>query len=214
MTKTIEPDTLVAYVDGQLDQSETARVESALVEDAEAREVVRRLRESAELLRSAFNEALNAPVPARVVEAVHATAATGRGVGGLWRSPWPVALAASLAFLIIGFGSGLLLVDYRVEQELARLQAVGQAEQRAREAALFQALERNVSGEAVAWRNPDSGKIGQITPVRTFKNRDGQWCREYTAMEALAGEAQTRRAIACRVPEGQWKTRAVLISDS
>jgi anti-sigma factor RsiW len=214
MTTYIDPESLVAYVDGQLDQSETARVELALAENPEARETVRRLRESAELLRSAFNEPLNAPVPARVLEAIHLATPERPREGIPWRRAWPVALAASLALLIIGLGGGLLLVDYRVEQELARLQAVGQADQSAREAALFQALEENVSGEAVAWRNPDNGRIGEITPVRTFKNRVGQWCREYTAMEALAGETAFRRAIACRVPEGQWKTRAVLISDS
>lgn len=214
MTQYIDPETLVAYVDGQLDRSETARVESALAGDPEARETVRRLRESAELLRSAFNEPLNAPVPARALEAIHATAAERTRNGGFWRSPWPVALAASLAMLIFGLGGGILLVDYRVEQELARIQAVGQADQRVREAALLQALEKNVSGEAVAWRNPDSGKIGEITPVRTFKNRNGRWCREYTAMEAMGGNTEVRRAIACRAPEGQWKTRAVLISDS
>jgi surface antigen len=116
--------------------------------------------------------------------------------------------------LIVGLGGGLLLIDYRVEQELAGLRAVGQAEQRVREAALFQALEKHASGEAIAWRNPDSGKTGEISPVRTFKNRGGRWCREYTAMEALDGNTEIRRAIACRAPEGQWKTRLVLISDS
>jgi len=220
MTQYIHPESLVAYVDGQLDQSETARVEAALAGDPEARETVRRLRESAELLRSAFNEPLNTPVPARVLEAIHAAAAeraagqAREGGSGTWRSPWPVALAASLAMLIVGLGGGLLLVDYRVEQEIARLRAVGQADQRVREAALFEALETHVSGEAFAWRNPDSGKTGEITPVRTFKNRDGRWCREYTAVEALDDNAEIRRAIACRAPEGQWKTRLVLIGDS
>ncbi len=214
MTQYIDPEFLVAYVDGQLDQSETMRVEAVLAGDPEARETVRRLRESAELLRSAFNEPLNAPVPARVLEAIHTTSAERAGRSGAWRSPWPVALAASIAMLIVGLGGGLLLVDYRVEQEIARLHAVGQAEQQVREAALFQALEKHASGEAVAWRNPDSGKTGEITPVRTFKNRGGRWCREYTAMEALEGDTEIRRAIACRAPEGQWKTRLVLISDS
>ncbi len=214
MTQFIDPEFLVAYVDGQLDQSETARVEAALAGDSEARETVRRLRESAELLRSAFNEPLNAPVPARVLQAIQATSAERASRSGPWRSPWPVALAASLAMLIVGLGGGFLLVDYRVEQEIARLHAVGQADQRVREAALTQALEKNVSGEAAAWRNPDSGKTGEITPVRTFKNRGGQWCREYTALEALDGKSEIRRAIACRAPEGQWKTRLVLISDS
>ena len=56
MTERIDLETLVSYVDGQLDERETGRVEAALAQDAEARETVRGLRESAELLRSAFNE--------------------------------------------------------------------------------------------------------------------------------------------------------------
>ena len=109
MTRRIDPEALVAYVDGQLDQSETARIEGVLAGDPEARETVRRLRESAELLRSAFNEPLNEPVPARVLEAFHATAAERTSRAGAWRSPWPVALAASIAMLIFGLGGGVLL---------------------------------------------------------------------------------------------------------
>ena len=212
MTERIDLETLVSYVDGQLDERETGRVEAALAQDAEARETVRGLRESAELLRSAFNEPLIAPVPTRVLESIN-RAAVDRTAGGRHWS-WPAALAASLAMLFVGFGGGLMMVDLRVEQELAELRAIEQADQQAREAALFQALEKHVSGEAVAWRNPDSGRGGEITPVRTFKNRQEQWCREYRSKEVLADTAEIRHAIACREPEGLWKTRAVLISDS
>jgi surface antigen len=212
MTERIDLETLVSYVDGQLEERETRRVEAVLARDAEARESVRGLRESAEVLRSAFNEALNEPLPARVLESIGRAAADR--AAGRWHPSWPVALAASLAMLIVGFGGGALLVDLRVEQELAELRAVELADQQAREAALFQALEQHVSGEAVAWRNPDSGRAGEITPVRTFKNRQEQWCREYRAEEVLAGESEVRLAIACRGPEGLWKTRAVLLSDT
>ncbi len=212
MTERIDLETLVSYVDGQLDERETGRVEAALAEDAEARETVRGLRESAELLRSAFNEALTVPVPAGILESINRAAADRAAGRRHWS--WPAALAASLAMLFVGFGGGLLMVDLRVEQELAELRAIELTDQQAREAALFQALEKHVSGEAVAWRNPDSGRAGVITPVRTFKNRQEQWCREYRSKEELAGTAEIHLAIACREPEGLWKTRAVLISDS
>ncbi len=212
MTKPIDLEKLVSYVDGQLDEAETARVEEALAQDAEARETVRGLRESAELLRSAFNEALLTPLPAQVLEPFHRTAVDRRASLRQWS--WPAALAASIAMLIVGFGGGALMVDLRVEQKLAAHRALEQADQQVREAALFEALENKVSGEAVAWRNPDSGRIGEITPVRTFKNRQAQWCREYRAKEVLADSAEMHHAIACRDPEGMWKTRAVLISDS
>jgi hypothetical protein len=212
MTERIELETLVSYVDGQLEERETRRVEAALAQDAEARETVRGLRESAELLRAAFNEPLNAPIPPRIVKAIDEAVADR--AAGRRRWSWPAALAASFAMLMVGFGGGLLTVDQRVEQELARLRAIELADQQARETALFQALEKHVSGEAVTWRNPDSGSGGEITPVRTFKNRQQQWCREYRSKEIVAGDPEVHFAIACREPEGQWKTRAVLISDT
>jgi len=216
MTERIELETLVSYVDGQLEEQETRRVEATLAQDAEIRETVRELRESAELLRAAFNEPMNAPVPERIVRAIDeavADRAAGRAAGRRqWT--WPAALAASFAMLMVGFGGGLVMVDQRVEQELARLRATELADQQAREAALFQALEKHVSGEAVSWRNPDSGSGGEITPVRTFKNREEQWCREYQSKETVAGNSQIHLAIACREPEGRWKTRAVLVNDT
>ncbi len=211
MTERIDLETLVSYVDGQLDERETARVEELLAQDAEARETVRGLRESAELLRSAFNEAMMTPLPGRILETLH-RAPVDRP-GGRWYQSWPAALAASIAMLFVGFGGGALMVDLRVEQKLAAHRALELADQQAREAALFQALEKSVSGEAVAWRNPDSGRVGEITPVRTFKNRQAQWCREYRSKELLADTAEVHNAIACREPEGLWKTRAVLIVD-
>ena len=212
MTERIDLEMLVSYVDGQLEERETARVEEALAQDAEARETVRGLRESAELLRSAFNEALMTPLPSRVVASLDRTAVNRATRWRHWS--WPAALAASIAMLFVGFGGGALMVDLRVEQKLAAHRALELADQQARDAALFEALEKSVSGEAVAWRNPDSGRVGEITPVRTFKNRQAQWCREYRAKEVLAETAEIQHAIACREPEGQWKTRAVLITDS
>jgi len=212
MTERIELETLVSYVDGQLEERETRRVEAALGRDTEARETVRGLRESAEVLRAAFNEPLNAPIPGRILESINEAVADRATDRRGWS--WPAALAASIAMLIVGFGGGLLMVDQRVEQELAKLRAVELADQQARETALFQALEKHVSGEAVSWRNPDSGSGGEITPVRTFKSRQEQWCREYRSKEVLAGTSEVRHAIACRAPEGLWKTRVVLISDS
>ncbi len=211
MTERIDLETLVSYVDGQLEARESSRVEEALARDAEARETVRGLRESAELLRAAFNEALLTPPPARVLESFH-RAAVERPASRWYRS-WPAALAASIAMLFVGFGGGALMVDLRVEQKLAAHRAQELADQQARDAALFEALEKSVSGQAVAWGNPDSGRGGEITPVRTFKNRQAQWCREYRSKEVQAATAEIHNAIACREPEGLWKTRAVLIID-
>lgn len=221
MTGRIDMESLVAYVDGELGAAELRRIEAALADDPEARRSVRELRESAALLRSAFNETLNEPVPTRVLEVINTGVAEratekarGTSRGGSWGSPsWPWALAASLAALFIGFGGSFFFADYRIGQELARLESARDADRQARDDAVFQALEKHVSGQTVAWENPDSGSRGQVTPVRTFKNRQGQWCREYKAQDFIADTPRIRHAIACREPEGLWRTRIVLIGD-
>lgn len=214
MTDQIDLETLVSYSDGQLSAKEVQRVEAALASNPEARETLRQLRESAALLRAAFNQPINEPVPARIVEAINSTGAKqavvtrGSGRGALHR--WFPALAASIAALLLGLGGSFFLTDYRVGQELSRIELVRLADKQAKEAALFKALEKNISGQVVAWENPDSGRSGSVTPVRTFKNRQGQWCREYAASEVQGLDRESRRAIACRQPEGIWKTRMVL----
>lgn len=221
MTTTLNDEILVAYVDGQLDARETAEVEALLLDDPEARDKVRDLRQGAALLRGAFNESLTQPVPERVLRTVDSLFAEQAGRrrepargerAEQW--PWRMAWAASLAALMVGVGTGYLASSYRVEQRLAALEAAVTADREARTQALLTALEGSVSGESVAWENPDSGHRGRITPVRTFKTVQGQWCREYAADEWLGGKQEIRRAIACRVGEGQWKTRLVLIDDT
>jgi len=218
MTDQIDLETLVAYADGQLNTNEVRRVETVLARDAEARKTVRQLRESAALLRAAFNEPINEPVPARILEAINSTVAeqavVTHGPGRRSLHHWSPALAASVAALLLGLGGSYFLADYRVGQELSRIELVRLADKQVKEAALYEALEKNISGRTVAWENPDSGRSGSITPVRTFKNRQGQWCREYAASEALGNDQDSRRAIACRQPEGIWNTRMVLISDN
>lgn len=221
MTREIEQETLVAYVDGELGEIETRRVETLLAQDAAVRETVRQLRESALLLRAAFNEPVNAPIPAGLVDSINRAFAAeseaerdGRRGSGGPANWWPVALAACFFGLLIGAGLNVWLVDVRVAQEVARVEALSRANEQMKEAALFNALEQKVSGETVAWENPDSGYRGEITPVRTFKNRDDQWCREYTLREVAEGEGEDlRRAIACREDAGHWRTRLVLISN-
>src|SRR5512143_922697 len=41
------------------------------------------------------------------------------------------------------------------------------------------ALEYDRTDQASAWRNPDNGHSGSITPKRTYRTAEGQYCREY-----------------------------------
>jgi surface antigen len=66
--KQLDANTLVAYVDGELDIETATLVEALLVEDAEAREVAGMLRGSASLIRAAHSHVLHEAVPDRLLD--------------------------------------------------------------------------------------------------------------------------------------------------
>lgn len=68
-----------------------------------------------------------------------------------------------------------------------------------------QALEFSPTGKSVGWNNPDSGHSGSVTPTRTYKNSDNQYCREYTQEVIIGGERQKAYGKACRQADGNWK---------
>jgi len=67
------------------------------------------------------------------------------------------------------------------------------------------ALENDRTGESRAWRNPDSGHSGTITPKRTYRAAGERYCREYTQTVNIGGEEHTAYGTACRQPDGSWK---------
>lgn len=224
MTDRIETETLVAYVDGELGAEAAGAVERAMAADPEVAAAVDALRRDAALVRAAYNEALLAPVPERLLRAIDAGFAARRGgsgggaeAGGAPRAPWRMAVAAGLAALAVGLSGSYFLADWQVERRIARIEAIRTADQRFIEQTIARALEKHVSGTLVEWRNPASGSQGEVEPVRTFRNASGQFCREYVHRADLrtpgAGH-QTRRGIACRGSDGHWSTKLVLASDS
>ena len=72
-------------------------------------------------------------------------------------------------------------------------------------AAQMQALETGPSGAPVAWRNPDSGRYGNVVPGPVYQI-DGSPCRQYTHTVYIDGRPQSERGTACRNPDGTWTT--------
>lgn len=108
---------LIAYLDGELDESERVAVADWLERDGELRERAAQLGESAALLRAAFDEVLHEPLPERLVAAarggdgvvVDLSAARGRRWKRLLGDHrWWVgaAAAAAIAAFVVGFGIG------------------------------------------------------------------------------------------------------------
>ena len=79
------------------------------------------------------------------------------------------------------------------------------ADRREANRAAMQAFDTAPSGQSVAWRNPDSGNSGTITPTRTYQTASGQYCREFQQTVTIGGESQQAFGRACRQPNGSWQ---------
>jgi len=81
--------------------------------------------------------------------------------------------------------------------------ALDEEDRRRAFAAQTEALENGRSGAPVAWRNPDSGRYGNIVPGPAYQQR-GVTCRPYTHTIYIDGKPQVARGSACRNPDGTW----------
>lgn len=71
--------------------------------------------------------------------------------------------------------------------------------------AQYSALEYAPAGTSTAWRNPDSGNSGYITPSRTFQSSSGEYCREYSHNATISGRTERVYGTACRDEFGAWR---------
>jgi anti-sigma factor RsiW len=141
-------ETLVAYLDGELDSAERQHVEAWLAADTEARDRLAGLAQSADLVRSAYGDIVNEPVPERLIAAARGqTGNTARQQDAeilVLRRPWRpmvtvpagrwgigIAAAAGLFGLVLG-GAGSYLAtgllnsgNPAAEQRLAAAAANG-----------------------------------------------------------------------------------------
>jgi len=115
----LSDETLIAYLDGELEESLRAEITDQLERDSELRLRAQRLSESASLLRSALDEVLREPVPQRLIAAARGESQTvvsiaafvRRAVSGQRRWWIGVPAAASLVGLLIGGGVGYFAGD-------------------------------------------------------------------------------------------------------
>lgn len=55
----------------------------------------------------------------------------------------------------------------------------------------------------MAWRNPDSGRYGDVVPGPAYQI-NGANCRQFTNTVYVDGAPRTERGTACRDPDGTW----------
>ncbi len=67
-------------------------------------------------------------------------------------------------------------------------------------------LSSTPAGATKGWRNADTGNSYKMTPTSTYKNSNGQDCRDYTTIAIIDGQEQTIDGTACRQSDGTWQT--------
>lgn len=77
------------------------------------------------------------------------------------------------------------------------------------QACIGRILEYAPDRAAICWYGAPTGAYGgpayAVTPLRTFE-RDGRFCREFQTVATIHGETDQSYAIACRMPDGVWRT--------
>ena len=203
MNQKFDERTLSAYVDGELDPETMRDVETFVEIDANARKYVVNAVKTTARLRAFTNEAMHAGVPEHLVSAIRSQPEKKErqkfGVQPLFR------IAAAILLVLVGFGAGSII--QRFGNEPAALLSTPLIAQYGH--VVDQALEYNLSGTSSEWQAPQGPVIVMVTPVKTYRDKDGLYYREYRLEVSARQERRQIKGLAYRTANGQWKTKAV-----
>lgn len=207
MTKqNFDDETLMAFADGELDETRTLAIEEALATDNALAERLAVFMDSRQMVGDTLKPLIDEPVPDALLASVRKiaedaqkkTTAPQDNVVAFHTTPpadaslrtkprWLIPLAASVVALISG------VVGF----------SIGQSGSASNETAvaIAAALDREPSGQDVPL-----GATGSVLRlVSTFQVEGGELCREYELREAFSRTL----TVACRL-DGAWATRLAL----
>ena len=182
-----------AFVDGELDASLAARIETAMRQDLALAGRVARQRALRTRLARHFDAVLGEPVPARLAQAVEGKGGAATPIGAARASrarlvaPRPLWWSAAAASVLVAALTGWLLPRGTEPALLA-----GQAGLMAR-GALAAALTERISAEG--------SKAGGVLVSLSFRAGDGRYCRTFSLDSGIDG-------LACRGTDG-WIVEAI-----
>jgi surface antigen len=120
----------------------------------------------------------------------------GAAAGGLIASAFDANMAGIVGGALLGGLIGGAVGN--------RMDAVDRQE--AYQAAQY-SLEKNPSGTETKWHNPDSGNYGSVTPLNSYQESNGRYCREYSHQITINGETEQAYGTACQQPDGSWQIK-------
>ena len=202
MTRKFDDITLSSYVDGELDPDSMQEVDAILESDADARRyVVNAIRTTARM-RESMNKVLYEEVPEHLINAI-----LPQQEKESWRSSVfqpMVRMAAAIILILLGFGAGWL-VPTNGDEPVFTMPAPFPADYNQ---VLNEAMEHNLSGAPRQWQSPEKRAVIIVTPVKTYRDNNGQYFREFRLEVSTATERRQINGLAYR-QNGEWKTKAV-----
>ena len=219
---TLDESTLIAYVDGELDSQTAREVEVNLGKDENARKYVEHLREIVALSRVAFNDTLHEAVPQALKDTILKGGVTQDSqpenvvaFAPRAKSEWTLALpmAAAVACLLLGLGGGYQYSETSSNKAVKLAAFSLEQDQMSMNGALNKALEVNLENDTHTWINPNTGRSAAFTPVHTYQDKSGKFCREYRKDTTAGEQKETTFGLACRNDQGMWKTRYLIMQD-
>jgi surface antigen len=203
MNQKFDERTLSAYVDGELDPETMRDVETFVETDANARKYVLNAVKTTARLRAVTNEALLEEVPEHLVSAIRSQPEKKERqkfvVQPLFR------MAAAILLVLVGFGAGSI-IQLNGNEQFPLLSTPLTAQYGH---VVDQALEYNLSGTPREWQAPQGPVIVMVTPVKTYRDKDGLYYREYRLEVSARQERRQINGLAFRTANGKWKTKAV-----
>ncbi len=82
------------------------------------------------------------------------------------------------------------------------------ADRREAHSATQYSLDKNPSGTEAKWNNPDSGNYGSVTPLNSYQQSNGRYCREYTHQVTINGQTEQASGTVCRQLDGSWQIKS------
>ncbi len=195
--------TLSAYMDGELDVDTMFEVETFLEQDQKARRYVLNAVKTNAHLRSSTHAALQEEVPDRLLDML-SPSQTQESVRR-WSTQPLYRVAAAVLLIFMGMGAGLWF-DLNGSGQVPGI--LLPLPDRYRQI-VNQTLEHNLSGTPAMWQEPQIPFIITVTPVRTYRDENGLFYREYHMEVATDSDRNQVKGLAFRDADGNWKTKAL-----
>ena len=202
MNQKFDDITLSSYVDGELDPESMREVEAFLESDSDARKyVVNAIRTTARL-RASMNKVLYEEVPEHLINTILPQQKKEGRLSTVFQPLFR--MAAAIILILLGFGAGWLVPTNGDEPVFTMLTPFPAGYKQV----VNDAMEHNLSGAPRQWQSPENQAVVIVTPVKTYRDKNGQYFREFRMEVSTATERRQINGLAYR-QNGEWKTKAV-----